>query len=212
VNSHHTRSRTQAGPALHLVPSGEPGHPVGAPGHRAQSLRRYGLASVLFYHCLTLAHYSLGAAVIIVAYGDGPILAWPLALAYFSFALVQFYALMPLCVCPGCVYRSVPGSRCIAGLNVVSAKLRPPAGEVAEFEERAQGVLCHNTLYVAALVAPLVLVVPALVLAFSWAVVALALAIAALIAVRVEVVFRLLGCPRCLARRWCPNARAMHVV
>jgi hypothetical protein len=212
VNSHRSSSRAQTGPALRLVSSGGSVDPAGTQAHHSPSLRRYGLASVLFYNGLTLAHYLLGAAVLLTAYRERPFIAWPLALAYVVFALVQFYVLMPLCVCPGCVYRSIPGSRCVAGLNSLSAKLRPSAGVVAEFEERAQGVLCHNTLYVAALVAPLALAIPGLVLAFSWLAVGLAVAVLLLIAVRVEVVFRHLGCPHCLARRWCPNARAMRVV
>jgi len=212
VNSHRSSSRAQTRPVLHLVPSGGSGEPAGAQAHHSHSLRRFGLASVLFYNGLTLAHYLTGAGVLLAAYRERPFLAWPLALAYLVFAVVQFYVLMPLCVCPGCVYRSISGSRCVAGLNALSARLRPSAGAVAEFEERSQGVLCHNTLYVAALVAPPLLAIPGLVLAFSWLTASLAGVVLLLIAVRVEVVFRHLGCPHCLARRWCPNARAMHVV
>jgi hypothetical protein len=166
---------------------------------------------VLLYQALTLTQDASGAVVLVTGYQEWPCVGWPLAAAYLVFALVQLYVLTPLDVCPGCAYRAVPEGRCMAGLSVLSAKLAPTAGASAGFAQRRAGALCHTTLAVAAALAPPILVVPALVLAFSWTTLGVALGILFCAALRAEVVFRRLGCPRCLARRWCPVARALRL-
>ena len=94
-----------------------------AEGDGPQLYKEYPLASVAAYNGATLAHDALGALGMIVGYGKWPALGWTLGLAYLVFAVVQMYVLMPLMVCPGCVYRRMDGARCISALNLVSAKI-----------------------------------------------------------------------------------------
>ena len=69
--------------------------------------------------------------------------------------------------------------------------------------------MCHNNLYMASLLAPLAIVLPALVFAFSATLLALFLAVAALLALRLFVVFPRFACGVCAAKGRCPNAKAM---
>lgn len=63
----------------------------------------------------------------------------------------------------------------------------------------------------ASLIAPLVLVLSTLIIAFSPAVLLIFLAVAALFALRLFVVFPRLACGVCAAKGRCPNARAMGI-
>lgn len=207
MDSRHP-AQARSGATLHLVPStGQEGAPVDeAPSSR--SFKRYPLWRVLGLNGLTLGHYALGCAAILVVYRSYPILGWPIGLAYLVFAVVQLYVLMPLVVCPGCVYRTVRDGRCASGLNLVSARLCPPSARANEFEERTSGALCQSSLCLWSWVLPVPLALPALAVSFSWLGLTLTATVAVLALVRVTVVERLVVCSHCLARRWCPVARA----
>jgi hypothetical protein len=211
VNSHHP-ARARSGVTLYVVPgSGEEGEaPDGGP--KLRSFRRYPLWTVLLTNGLTCVHYVVGASAIVFAYQNHPVIGWPISVAYFVFAMVQLYVLMPLVVCPGCVYRTIQGGRCPSGLNWISARLLRAPAQSAGFETRSQGALCQSTLCLWSLVVPLPIALPGLVIAFSWTAFALSLAVCMLTAVRLAGVFRLVVCPHCLARRWCPVARARWTV
>ena len=179
-----------------------------AEGDGPQLYKVYPLASVAAYNGTTLAHYALGALGMIVGYGKWPALGWTLGLAYLVFAVVQMYVLMPLMVCPGCVYRRMDGARCISALNLVSAKIAAER-DLDDFPRRAQGAFCHNNLYLAALVLPLLLMLPALFLDFSVVLLAVFLGVAALLVFRLFVLFRKVACVHCIAKKRCPNAQSM---
>jgi hypothetical protein len=198
VNSRHS-VRARSGVTLYLVPgTGTKGDAAdGAPGPR--SFRRYPLWMVLLVNGVTVVHYVAGAGAIVVAYPHHPLLGSPVALAYFVYAMVQLYVLMPLVVCPGCVYRTIQDGRCPSGLNLISARLRAPA-QVAGFETRAQGALCQNSLCLWSLALPLPIALPGLVISFSWMGLAFSVAVAVLLAARLAGVFRLVVCSHCLAR------------
>jgi hypothetical protein len=192
---------------LHLVPN------CGLEGAAAdqtpasKAFRRYPLWSVLCLNGLTVAHYAVGCAAILAAYRSHPVIAWPVGLAYFVFAIVQLYVLMPLVVCPGCVYRTVPGGRCASGLNLISARLCPPSASAIEFQERTHGLLCQSSLNLLSWVLPIPLALPGL--AASWSVKAAVLTAAAavLTVVRLAAGARHARCSHCLAQRWCPVVR-----
>ena len=171
---------------------------------------RYPLANIAIYNGVAVAHYGLGTAGLVLGYARWPALAWTVGLVYLMFALGQMYILMPLNVCPSCVYRRLEGARCVSAMNLVSTRIAPLADE-GDFGRRAEGALCHNHLYMASLVAPLVIILPALVFAFSWVLLALFLAVAALLAVRLFVVFPRVACGVCAAKGRCPNAKAMGI-
>ena len=176
----------------------------------AKVYARYPLANIAIYNGVTLAHFGLGAAGIVLGYARWPTAAWTIGLVYLVFALGQMYVLMLLSVCPSCVYRRLDGARCVSAMNLVSARIAPLADE-GDFGRRAEGALCHNHLYMASLVAPLVIILPALVFAFSWALLALLLAVAALLALRLFVVFPRVACGVCAAKGRCPNTKAMGI-
>ena len=173
--------------------------------------RSYPRSSVALYNGVTLLHFGLGAAGIALVYDRWPVLGWVLAALYLVEALGQMYVMMPLVVCPSCVYRTMTGARCVSAMNVVSAHLRR-IGSPAGFGRRAQGILCHNNLYLGSLIAPLPLVLVGLIPNFSAAALLMALAVAALLAFRYLVVFRRTACPHCAAKGRCPNAKAMGII
>jgi hypothetical protein len=172
--------------------------------------RRYPAVNIAIYTGATLAHYGLGAAGVLIGYDRWSVLAWVVGLGYLLFALGQMYVLMPLVVCPGCAYRRLEGARCVSAMNVVSARLAPLA-ETDAFPLRAKGAFCHNNLYMASLIAPLVLIAPALVIAFSWALVGIFAAVAVLLVLRMFVIFPRVACGHCVERGRCPNAQAMGI-
>jgi hypothetical protein len=170
----------------------------------------YPLANIAVYNGVTLAHYGLGAVGLLLGYARWPTLSWTAGMVYLAFALGQMYVLMPLMVCPSCAYRRIEGARCVSAMNLVSPRIAPLA-DPDGFAQRARGALCHNNLYMASLIAPLVLLLPALVMAFSWALLLIFLAIVALFALRLFVVFPHVACGHCVAKGRCPNAKAMGI-
>jgi hypothetical protein len=205
VDLHHP-ARHKSDVVLRLVPTA--GRPADDDRRPARpSFRRYPLWRVVGFDAFTAAHFALGCAAVLVAWHARPIVAWPVGLAYLVFATVQSFVLMPLVVCPGCVYRTVAGARCPSGLNVLSARLCPPATDTAEFRRRACGPLCQTSLSLCSWVFPLPMALAGLVLQPSWPATALVAALAASLPLR-ALIGRAAVCPRCLSRRWCPAARA----
>jgi hypothetical protein len=186
----------------------ETGEEMQAQSRDLGTYKRYPLRNVLMYNGTTVAHFALGCLGIILGYDRWPRLGWVLGLVYLVFALAQMYLLMPLMVCPSCVYRRLGGSRCVSALNLVSARLVAPT-DADDFPNRGKGGLCHNNLYIASLATPLVLMLPALVLNFSALLLGIFVVIVGLFAFRMFVLFPRFACGCCAARRQCPNAKAM---
>jgi hypothetical protein len=171
-----------------------------------QVYTRYPVWSVALYDGLTAVHFLLGGVALLFAY------PWrvglPLALAYVLFAFLEMFLLMPLVVCPSCVYYRLEGSLCVSGMNRWSRRIAQPR-EASRFEERANGLLCPNNLYLIVLVFPIVAVVPGLALSFSWGMLLAVLGLIALLLFRFFVVFTRVACVHCRAKNVCPNARSM---
>lgn len=206
MNSRHP-AQARSGVPLHLVPNcGTDGATVDqAPG--PGSFKRHPLWRVLCLNGLTVFHYVVGCAAILAAYRSYPIVGWPVGLAYFVFATVQFYVLMPLVVCPGCVYRTVRGGRCPSGLNLISARLCPPSASAIEFRERTHGPLCQSSLGLLSWVLPVPLALPGLIVSLSGMAAIITTTVAVLTVVRLAIVTRHALCSHCLAQRWCPVVR-----
>ena len=168
---------------------------------------RYPLSSLVIYNGATILHYLLGAAGIIVGYGSSWS-AYLLGVSYLLFAFVQMYLIMPLVVCPNCVYYRLKDSRCISGMNVISKKMAKE-GDIKDFPNRGQGLLCHNNLYMAAKITPIIVMLPTLLLNFSILLLALFLAVVGLMLLRLFVIFPKVACVHCRAKNICPNAAAM---
>jgi len=173
--------------------------------------RRYPLRDVALYNGVTLAHFGLAAWGLLVAFDRWPGPALVLAIFYLAVALTQMYVVMPLVVCAACVYSTMPGARCISGLNIVAARLVRGAPPEEFAARRTKGPLSHNKLYMGSLIAPLPLLAAGLAFDFSALALGALLGVAALLALRVLVIFRRTACPHCAAKARCPNAGAMGI-
>ncbi|MCL5734557.1 MAG: hypothetical protein M1274_03050 [Actinobacteria bacterium] len=167
---------------------------------------RYPSSSVVLYDGLTSVHFLLGGAALLLGY-QFPI-GLPLAAAYVVLAFTEMFVLMPLTVCPSCIYTRLEGSLCVSGMNRWSRRIARPR-EVARFGDRAKGTFCPNNLYLASLGFPVVAVIPGMALRFwcrfeePWFV------LVALLLFRFFVVFPRIACINCRAKNVCPNAQAM---
>lgn len=154
-------------------------------------------------------HYALGTVGLIWGY-QGSLVAYVAGFVYLAFAIVQMYVLMPLLVCPNCVYYTLDESRCVTGLNAFSKKIAKK-GNIEAFSDRGRGTFCHNNLYMAALILPIIGVAPALAFNFSVALLLMLLALIALLLFRIFVIFPKLACVHCSAKNICPNAQSMGI-
>ena len=176
---------------------------------KAEIYDRYPPSSILIYNGVTLLHFLLGGIGIMLGYSP-PRIGYALGVLYLAFAFIQMYVIMPLTVCPNCVYYGLENGRCAAGLNLVTVRITQ-AGDPADFSKRAQGLLCHNNLYMAALFLPILALIPALVLNFSFLLLAIFLAVLGLLLFRFFVIFGKIACLHCRAKYDCPNAERSGV-
>ena len=168
---------------------------------------RYPLKNILIYNFATILHYVLGFMGILFAF-DYSLSGKLIAIVYICFSFAQMYVLMPIMVCPNCVYTRKPELLCISGLNIISRKIFPK-GDINKFKSRAEGVLCHNNLYMTTKVFPLLTMLPFLFLNFSATLLLLFLSIAGILLFRIFYIFKKIACNHCLAKNTCPNAKSM---
>ena len=173
----------------------------------AELYKTYPSTSVFLYNCTTVAHFLLGGTGIIIGY-QGSVYAWSVGIAYMVIAFLQMYVMMPLVVCPNCVYYGMEDGRCASGLNRLSRRMAKE-GDVKRFPERAGGPFSHNKFYMGSLIFPIVAMVPALALNFSILLMVLFLTVLGLMLFRVFVVFQKVACVHCMAKHSCPNAISM---
>jgi len=176
--------------------------------NRAEVYTKYPVSSIIIYNGTTLVHYVAGGIGIILGYNSW--IGYFLGSLYLAFAFVEMYVHMPLKVCPNCAYYRLKDSLCISGLNVVSRKIAKE-GKVNEFQNRAQGLFCPNNLYIASLAIPIIAIIPALILHFSFIVLAILLAVVALLPFRFFVIFPKIACVHCRAKNVCPQAQSMDL-
>ncbi len=168
---------------------------------------RYPASYIALYNGVTVLHFALGGAGIMLGYGPSW-LAYLFGALYLAFAFIEMYLVMPFTVCPNCVYYGMKDAICISGLNVFSMKIARK-GDIKDFSGRARGLLCHNNMYIASLVLPVIALIPALIINFSYLTLALFLAILGLLLFRFFVLFTRIVCIHCLAKNVCPNAQSM---
>jgi hypothetical protein len=83
---------------------------------------------------------------------------------------------------------------------------QPPTGQAKNFPKRAEGLLCANNLYLAALIVSILALIPAMVLNFSWSLPPILLALVGFL-----VLIPRLACVHCRAKFRCPQAGKMGV-
>jgi hypothetical protein len=177
---------------------------------RAILYKRYPLTSILIYNGSTILHFLLGGMGIIWGYARWSEWAYGAGILYLLFAFGEMYVLMPLVVCPRCVYYRLEDGVCISGLSVVSRKVAR-AGKGEDFGRRAQGIYSPNNLYMLSLVLPLLFIIPALVIHFSRVLLCIFAVLLGLLLFRFFVVFPQLACLHCQAKYKCPQAGKMGV-
>ena len=176
---------------------------------KAKLYTRYPLSSVLIYNGVTILHFLLGGVGIILGYK----LSWMsylFGVIYLAFAFIEMYVMMPLTVCPNCAYYRMKDSLCISGLNVVSKRVARE-GNPQDFATRAEGLFCNNNLYMVALIGPIIAMIPALILDFSFLLLLVFLAVVGLLLFRFFVIFTRIACVHCYAKHKCPQAGGMGV-
>ena len=167
---------------------------------------RYPLSSIVIYNGVTVVNFLLGGAGFILGYHFW--FGYLLGSLYLVFSFVEMYLLMPLKVCCNCPYYKLKDSLCIAGMNLISRKIASE-GDIKDFSNRARGSFCPNNLYVASLVIPIVGIIPALALNFSWLVLIVLLILVGLFLFRFFVIFTKIACVHCRAQNICLQAKSM---
>jgi hypothetical protein len=168
---------------------------------------RYPVSHIILYNGVTVLHFALGGAGIMLGYGPFW-LAYLFGALYLAFAFIEMYLVMPLKVCPNCVYYGMKDAICISGMNVVSAKIAKK-GNIEDFPKRARGIFSHNNMYIASLALPIVVLIPALIINFSFLLLAIFIVVLGLLLFRFFVLFTRVVCIHCSAKNICPNAQAM---
>ena len=177
---------------------------------KAELYARYPWFSVLIYNGSTVAHYVLGGIGIMIGYSSSSWAGYLFGGLYLIFAFLEMYIVMPIKVCPSCVYFRMENSLCISGLNVLSKKLSTERPQ-NDFAKRAEGTFCFNNMYIAVLVIPIVATIPALIVNFSILLLIVFLALVLLLLFRFFVVFPQIACLHCTAKFKCPQAGQMGV-
>jgi hypothetical protein len=178
--------------------------------NKARLYTRYPLSSVLIYNGSTIAHFLLGGIGIAIGYGFSVWAGYIFGILYLAFAFIEMYVIMPLTVCPDCVYYYAKDSLCVSGLNILSKKIAKE-GDLKHFSKRAEGLLCPNNLYMASLVIPILAIIPALIINYSVALLIILIALIGLLLFRIFIIFPKIACLHCSAKYKCPQAGAMGV-
>ncbi len=177
---------------------------------KAKLHTRYPLSSIIIYNGSTVIHYLLGGIGITIGYDFSSIAGYLFGALYLAFSFIEMYIIMPLTVCPNCVYYKIENSLCISGLNAVSKRIAKE-GSPENFAKRAEGILCFNNMYIAALVIPIIAIIPALIINFSIPLLIIFLFLITLLGFRFFVLFIKIACPHCRAKYKCPQAGQMGV-
>ncbi len=177
---------------------------------KARLYSRYPLSSVLIYNGSTILHFLLGGVGIALGYSFSSWAGHTFGILYLVFSFVEMYVIMPLTVCPNCVYYRAKDWLCVSGLNILSKKIARE-GDVKDFPRRAEGLFCPNNLYLVSLIVPILGMIPALIVNFSAVLLIILLTVVGLLLFRFFIIFPKIACLHCRAKFECPQAGAMGV-
>ncbi|MFX1496984.1 MAG: hypothetical protein ACFFBH_05635 [Promethearchaeota archaeon] len=176
---------------------------------KAKLYQKYSVFRVFIYEASTILHFIIGGLGLIIGYAF-LWLGYLIGVIYIIFAFLQMYILMPLTVCPNCVYYRIENSCCVSGLNKISKKLSKE-GNPEDFPKRADGLFCYNNIYMATLFFPIVASIPALIINFSFILLIMFLTVLGLLAFRFFVIFPKIACLHCQAKYTCPIGEKIGV-
>jgi hypothetical protein len=179
------------------------------PKEKAKLHKVYPKSSLLIYNGTTISHFLLGGIGIILGYNFSSF-SLIFGFIYMAFAFGEMYILMPLKVCPNCVYYRMEGSLCVSGMNIVSRKVAK-RGNPKDFPNRAKGPLSPNNLYMISLIFPIIVLIPALIVNFSLILLLIFIIVIVLMMFRFFIIFMKVSCIHCLAKYTCPQAGQMGV-
>jgi hypothetical protein len=177
---------------------------------KAKLYSRYPFSSVLIYNGSTILHFVLGGIGMVLGYSFSPWAGYTFGVLYLVLSFIEMYVVMPLTVCPNCVYYRAKDSLCISGLNLFSKKIAKE-GDLKDFVRRAEGLFCPNNLYLASLFVPILAMIPALIVNFSIVLLLIFLVVVGLLLFRFFIIFPRIACLHCIAKYECPQAGAMGV-
>ncbi len=180
---------------------------------KAKVYRKYPKKNIILYNATTILHFTFAGLGLILGYNFlwGGLGGYIFGVIYLLFAFTQMYVIMPLIVCPNCVYYGMKDSVCTSGLNLISKRFAKE-GKIKNFENRAKGPLSHNKMYMGSLIIPVFILIPALILNFTFILLMIETIVIILLLFRFFIVFKKTACPHCSAKYRCPNAKAMGIV
>jgi hypothetical protein len=152
----------------------------------------------------------LGGFGIALGYSFSTWAGYTFGVIYLVFSFIVMYVIMPLSVCPKCIYYRLEDSLCISGMNILSKKIAGE-GNLKDFPKRAKGLFCPNNLYLVSLIVPILAMILALIMHFSVVLLLIFLAGLGLLLFRFFFIFPKLACLHCVAKYNCPQAEAMGV-
>ncbi len=179
-------------------------------GTKAKLYIRYPKSSVIIYNGSTIIHFLLGGIGIALGYSFSSWAGTTFGFLYLVFSFLEMYVIMPLKVCPNCIYYRAKDSLCISGLNILSKKIAKE-GDLKNFPKRAKGLFCPNNLYLVSLIVPVLAMIPALIVNFSIVLLLIFLIVLSLLLFRFFIIFPKVACLHCMAKFNCPQAEAMGV-
>ncbi|MFX1281714.1 MAG: hypothetical protein ACFFA3_20350 [Promethearchaeota archaeon] len=176
---------------------------------RAKLYQNFPRVRVFVYESSTILHFIVGGLGLILGYAFLQ-LGYLIGTIYIIFAFLQMYVLMPLTVCPNCVYYRMKDSLCVSGLNRIS-RILAREGNPENFQKRAEGLLCYNNIYMATLFFPIIASIPALIFNFTFYVLIPFLIVVGLLVFRFFVIFPKIACLHCQAKFTCPIGEKIGV-
>jgi len=168
---------------------------------------KYPAANVFAYNSVTFLHFILGGFGIALGFSFLKF-GYIIGIIYLLFAFFQMYVLMPVMVCPNCVYYGMKDARCVSANNILSRKLANK-GDVRNFGNRAAGICSHNKMYMGSLFFPIFALIIAMIFNFGITILIIFISVLVLLLIRIFVIFPKVACVHCRAKRICPNAKAM---
>jgi hypothetical protein len=177
---------------------------------KAEVYDRYPVSSLVIYNGATILHFLAGGLILSFSFPIIGSAGIAIMLLYPILSFLEMYLIMPLKVCPHCVYFRIPGGRCVSGLHKL-ARIISKQGNPSNFPKRALGLLCQNNLYILALTFPILAGVVILIFRYNTELLLLEIGLVLLLVLRFFFIIPRMACVHCRAKQVCPQAGQMGV-